>query len=158
MRVFAGLLAICVVAMACTASEKSKSEADVRAIEALMAKYVSGYESKDVENFVNVFTEDAMRMPPNGSTIVGREGIRAYYDEWFKKESLDVSVTPSEIHVWGDSAVAWGTYEATVTSTTDGTSKEDRGKWVNVFKRGADGSWRFHRNIWNSDMPLASQE
>lgn len=118
-----------------------------------MAEYVSGYASKDVESFVKVFTKDAVRMPPNAPAVVGSEAIRAYYEQWFEEESLDVTVTPQEVHVAGDWAVAWGTYEATVTSTTDEMVRADRGKWVNVFKQGADGSWKFHRNIWNSDMP-----
>ncbi len=156
-----GWLGFCVVLlgmMGCTPREDfavdERSEADVEAIKALMAKYVSGYASKDVDNFVNVFTEDAVRMPPNGPAIVGSEGIRSYYEDWFETETLDVKVAPTEIQVADDWAVAWGSYEATVTSVKDQTLNEDRGKWINVFKRGADGTWKFHRNIWNSDKPL----
>jgi ketosteroid isomerase-like protein len=31
---------------------------------------------------------------------------------------------------------------------------EDRGKTLNVWKRQADGSWKLHRDIWNSNMPI----
>jgi hypothetical protein len=41
-----------------------------------------------------------------------------------------------------------------VTSKISGEEKIDRGKFINVFTKGADGAWRFHRNIWNSDLPL----
>lgn len=149
-----------VVVAACSAGQEPAAEmntaAETASIRATMAKYVSGYETKDVENFVNVFTEDAVRMPPNGPVIIGSAGIRDYYQDWFEKESLDVTVSPTEIEVVGDWAVAWGTYKATVTSTEGENPRQDEGKWINVFKKGADGTWRFHRNIWNSDKPLPS--
>jgi len=161
MKALSGLFAISIlltVLSACSASEDSNpktTNADaVEAVKATMAKYVSGYESKDVETCVEVFTEDAIRMPPNGPAIFGSDGIRSYYQEWFESESLDVVVLPKEIEVAGNWAFAWGTYSAVVTTTSSGDQREDEGKWINVFKKGADGIWRFHRNIWNSDKPL----
>ena len=29
----------------------------------------------------------------------------------------------------------------------------DRGKYLVVWKRGADGNWRLHRDIFNSSLP-----
>ncbi len=141
-----------------SAANETSSAADVEAIKAVMSEYVSGYESRDPDRFGDVFTEDAVRMPPNGAAVVGSKRIRSYYEEWFQRESLDVTLAPSEIQVSGDWAFAWGSYEATVTSIADGTSRTDTGKWLNVFMRGDDGSWKFHRNIWNSDVPVAAGE
>lgn len=132
-------------------------ESEKAAIEALMAKYVSGYESQDVESFVSVFADDAVRMPPNGPVVRGGEAIRNYYQDWFEKESLDVKLEPVEIKVAGDWAYAWGNYVATVTSAETEDSRTDRGKWLNIYSKGADGNWRFHRNIWNSDLPVVSE-
>jgi len=136
----------------------STAAIDEEAIRDLMNRYVSGYESEDVETFVSVFAEDAVRMQPNGPAIVGSDQIRAYYENWFTESSLDVVVTPDQIELLGDRAVAWGTYTAKVTSKTDGTESQDRGKWINVFVKGTDGGWRFYRNIWNSDLPLSDDE
>ena len=147
---------------ACGGQDRSANEtnsgADVEAIKAVMNEYVAGYESRNPDQFLTVFTEDAVRMQPNGSAVVGSASIRDYYEEWFQRESLDVTLAPSEIQVAGDWAFAWGGYRATVTSIADGTSRTDTGKWLNVFKRGDDGAWKFHRNIWNSDLPLPASE
>ena len=147
------------LALACTSSVDTAIETDpeveVKAIEDLMAKYVSGYESKDVDSFAAVFTDDAVRMPPNGLVVVGGDGIRKYYKDWFEKESLDVTVIPTEIQVAGNWAYAWGTYEATVTLAETGDTRADRGKFLNIYRKDADGAWRFHRNMWNSDLPVS---
>lgn len=165
MKVLSGLCSVWILLTglsACSTREDSSHETTpagaVEAVKATMAKYVSGYESKDVESFVNVFTEDAIRMPPNGPAIFGSDGIREYYEDWFEAESLDVVVTPKEIEVSGNWAFAWGTYKAVVTSATAGDQRADEGKWINVFKKGVDGTWRFHRNIWNSDNPLPTDD
>jgi len=154
---------LCVIGLpACTergeSTNQAKSQSDIEAIKAVMTEYVSGYESRDPSRFLEVFTKDAVRMQPNGPAIVGSKAIRDYYEEWFEKESLDVKLTSNEIRVSGDWAFAWGSYEAKVTSISDGASRTDLGKWLNVFKRGDDGSWRFYRNIWNSDLPISVGE
>ena len=154
------LILILVLAMACEADDESltgaKGEQEVEAIKALMEDYVSGYESQDPDNFEKVFTSDAVRMPPNAPSIVGSRAIRTYYREWFERETLDVVVVPSEIQVAGEWAYAWGTYEAKVTLAGNGDSKQDDGKWLNIYKKGEDGAWRFHRNIWNSNLPFSA--
>ena len=30
---------------------------------------------------------------------------------------------------------------------------EDKGKYIVLWKQGADGKWRLHRDIWNSSLP-----
>jgi uncharacterized protein (TIGR02246 family) len=156
--VLAGVFLFQAFMVACTAPDTKvpaiNSPSEIRAIEALMEKYVSGYESQDVDSFVDVFTSDAVRMPPNGSVIAGVEQIRAYYEDWFARETLDVMVTPTEIQVAGDWAYAWGTYDAKVTLADDQGTRTDQGKFLNIYKKGSDGQWRFHRNIWNSDLPV----
>ena len=38
--------------------------------------------------------------------------FESYYEEWFQRESLDVTLAPSEIQVAGDWAFAWGSYKS----------------------------------------------
>jgi uncharacterized protein (TIGR02246 family) len=158
----AWLILVIVLAMACRVQNDTaagaNSETEVEAIKAVIADYVSGYESRDVENFVKVFTRDAVRMPPNSPSVVGSEGIRAYYEKWFEHQSLDVAIVPTEIHVAGGWAYAYGTYEATVILGDNEGSSKDYGKWLNIYKKGVDGAWKFHRNIWNSDLPVSTEQ
>ncbi len=39
----------------------------------------------------------------------------------------------------------------------DGGPISDVGKFVEIFKRQADGSWKIHVTIWNSDKPPPGQ-
>jgi ketosteroid isomerase-like protein len=48
-----------------------------------------------------------------------------------------------------------GTYEET---TTDASGKpvNDRGKYVEVWEKQADGKWKCGTDIWNSDLPASA--
>ena len=58
-----------------------------------------------------------------------------------------------EVVVDGDLAVIWSNYTGTLTPRDQGEPIENNGKWLKVLKRQPDGSWKFSRNIWNSDNP-----
>ena len=55
----------------------------------------------------------------------------------------------------GDVALAWGTWESTETPKAGGSTVVNRGKWMEVYRRDADGSWKTWRWIWNRDAPEA---
>ena len=54
----------------------------------------------------------------------------------------------------GDTTIVRGTYSSSFTVPGTDAPMEDRGKTLNVWKRQADGSWKLHRDIWNSNMPI----
>jgi ketosteroid isomerase-like protein len=68
-------------------------------------------------------------------------------------------VTPSavafhtnDVQVAGDIAVETGHYEMTLTPK-QGKAVNDKGKYVSVWQKQGDGSWKIIRDISNSDLP-----
>lgn len=53
----------------------------------------------------------------------------------------------SEVVEAGNMAYQWTTY------TLEAEDVSDVGKMIEVFNRQADGSWKVHRTIFNSDNP-----
>ncbi len=51
-------------------------------------------------------------------------------------------------------AVEHGSLRSMVASVPGGADFKDRGNFVAVWRREADGSWKRARNIWNSMLPL----
>ncbi len=52
----------------------------------------------------------------------------------------------------GELAYLNGTYELTMNDAS-GKPANDRGKYVEVWKKQADGAWKCVADIWNSDLP-----
>ena len=160
---FSGLvLAACTPAeqVAETPGQEVSTEAAVEAIDSLGQKYMDASRSEDATALVDLFTADALRMPPNEPSSKGSEALRDYFAEAFEHESLDVTVKTDELQVLGDWAFTCGTYSVVAKDKATEEVTEDNGKWINILKREPDGSWKIHRNIWNSDDPIpeASEE
>ena len=96
------------------------------------------------------YTDDAAVLPPDAARIDGREGIQSVWQALFDADVRDVALTTQEVDVFGDVANEVGTISATAPGE-DGGRVQLVGKYVAVWKRGGDDTWRLHRDIWNFD-------
>ncbi len=146
-------LGIAILSMiACTT--KVNTEADIEAVKNLTEEYDAAINSGDLDSWVSLYTDDAVRMPPNSPALVGKDAIRSVMQSSFEKYTFDIKETAEEVIVAGDWAFARGTYTYTITPKAGGEPiGDDSGKWMAFHKRQPDGSWKIYRNIFNSDLP-----
>ena len=57
--------------------------------------------------------------------------------------------------VIGDWAFERYEYQSTDVNKKTGAATTDKGKGINIFRRGADGKWRVTIVGWSSDIPIA---
>jgi ketosteroid isomerase-like protein len=69
--------------------------------------------------------------------------------------AISWTATKVEVTKAGDLAYVSGTYEETLTDARVKPGK-DRGKYLEIFKKQADGTWKCIRDIWNSDLPASA--
>ncbi|MGZ5537927.1 MAG: YybH family protein, partial [Chthoniobacterales bacterium] len=109
--------------------------------------------AKDLDKTVSYYATDAVVRAPNAPSATTKEAIReAWKDITTPGESVSWKATKVEVANSGDLACVSGTYEET-TIDASGKPAKDRGKYVEVFKKQADGSWKCVADIWNSDLP-----
>ena len=113
--------------------------------------------SKDVDKAVSYYAADAVVMPPNAAAVTTKDAIRKVWSETLTNPGATMSWKASKVEVAksGDIGFVSGTYEY---SMTDGSGKpvNDKGKYLAVWEKQADGSWKCGADIWNSDMPASS--
>ena len=101
------------------------------------------------------YTDDAILMPPNHSPVEGKQAIERYLAEIGSQlQASNFQLSILEVDVQGDTTIVRGTYSSSFTVPGTDAPMEDRGKTLNVWKRQANGSWKLHRDIWNSNMPI----
>ena len=105
----------------------------------------------DAETIANQYTVDGMLLPPAGEPIVGRAAILEYWTPAIAALPGG-GITSVESGSNGDLAFERGTYTL---ETADGEAV-DHGKFVVVWKL-VDGSWKMHRDIWNSSVPAEAE-
>jgi ketosteroid isomerase-like protein len=137
---------------------KAGVEADVVAIKALIAAWVRLYNAEDFQNVMSVFySKNAIVMPPNAPACRTEEAILRMYrtDAQLNIEHVDTSVA-EDVRASGDTAVAWGMDTGTTTPRSGGAPVPYNLKWLMVFERQSDGTWKCIYEMWNDNNPLTN--
>jgi ketosteroid isomerase-like protein len=105
----------------------------------------------DLEASMRAWTDDAVAHPPGAVSMSGlaelREGLRAQFETI---RLQDLRMTSREIEVMGGIAYEVATYDVTVVPVAGGGPGERvEGRYTVIWRRGADGSWKAARDIWN---------
>jgi uncharacterized protein (TIGR02246 family) len=138
--------------------ESPSVEADIEALKTAAADWDAAWNSQDLEKLLSLYTEDAVRMPPNEAAEVGKEAIRGSLQRSFGEFTSQGGSVVDDVRVSGDLAYVRGTGEYTDTPKTGGEPIQGVGKWVAVHQRQPDGSWKMICEIWNSNLPLSDEE
>jgi uncharacterized protein (TIGR02246 family) len=138
-------------AAACLAADPKIEEA-LRDLDEQWSKAAG---TKDVDKTVSFYSDDAVVMPPNAPRATTKEAIRAIWKDLLTDASISWKTKEVEVAQSGDIAYTSGTYEVTMTDPT-GTPVNDRGKYLEVWKKQADGTWKCVIDMWNSDLRVAS--
>ena len=119
-------------------------------IEAILKTFSKSLNGGNAAGVAAHYTDDAALLPPDAARVDGREGIQGAWQALIDADLRDVVLTTEEVDVFGDVANEVGTIRATAPGE-DGGRVQWVGKYVSVWKRGGDGTWRLHRDIWNFD-------
>jgi uncharacterized protein (TIGR02246 family) len=123
------------------------------AVKEIYSEYAASLNSGDLERWISLWTDDGVQMPPGAPTVIGKQRIRAAVKGSLDQLTFDMEIPPSEeVRVAGDWAFARGNYSATMTSKQGRDAIEIDGKYLTIFEKQADGSWKIHRDVFNSNV------
>jgi ketosteroid isomerase-like protein len=128
----------------------SLSDQDRAAIQKGEADFAASMIAKDYAKVAASYTADAVVMPANGPAVTGRAAIEQLLGTFPPLTAF--TLNSAEIEGVGDLAYQRGTYLMTFALPAGGTAS-DSGKYLEIRRRQADGSWLITRDIWNSDIP-----
>ncbi len=136
-------------------AEEATYEADVEAIHRAHEEYRAAVNAGDLEGGLALVTDDVVWMPPNEPALTGKEAIRRWEggEPLFERFIFEISFSPEEVVVFGDWAFERGTYVLTLTPRAGGEPGQGSGKYLWIWQRQPDGSWKNARAMWNSDNP-----
>jgi uncharacterized protein (TIGR02246 family) len=125
---------------------------DVAALNRLQHQVDSAIIAGDTERYLTLITDDAVLMPPNGPAVSGKEAVGS----WNRAMSSHVRITEyvsrdDEVVVAGDWAFRRATVDWTITPSAGGSPIRDTGKYIIIYRRQRDGSWKVARDIWSSN-------
>lgn len=124
--------------------DKNKLKQEVYRTEKAFEKMVA--DSNVAIAFYSFADSNAVILRGNDSIIKGKEGIRNFYEHKVRQNAT-VNWTPDFIDVSNDGTLAYtyGKYRWKFRQA-DGTIKESKGIFHTVWKKQADGSWKY---VWD---------
>ena len=112
------------------------------AFDKLAADWAAAFAKADVKALASLYTEDAIRVSPDGGRVVGREAIAkefatAFAGPW---KGAKINIQTGALHtVSAGVAVGEGTYEV-IAMGPDGKPLSIKGSYVNTLVK-KDGAW-----------------
>ena len=116
-------------------------------------EFAASLNAKDALRATSLYTVDAVLLPPNGEMIRGLVAIEACWKGLLAQGLSEIQSHSVASASSGDLGFETGEFELTI-RVPDGPVIKDRGKYLNVLKRGSDGRWRITYDMWNSSTPV----
>ena len=147
----AGLVTI--VLAACQPTATAITEEDRLAIEASSRHWVETYNRNDWDALSDLFTPDAILMPPNGPAVIGRSAIAEW--ERTNESGFRIAFDIAAIDGNGDTVYVRGRSCVFIPDGAGGYGV-DIGKFLEVRERQSDGTWLIKADIFNSDLSVGA--
>jgi len=129
--------------------------ADEKAIRDGEAQWAKDFAAKDVEKNVAHYADDASLLMPNMAIRNGKDAIRGMFKGMFADPNFALGFGPTKVEVskGGDLAYSQGTYTMTTTNPKTKKPVTEKGKYLTVYRKQADGSWKAVEDMTNADAP-----
>jgi uncharacterized protein (TIGR02246 family) len=123
-------------------------------IEANNARATAAMKAADTATMFANYADDAVMMMSNQKAWRGRAEWSAGMAGLMSVFTLkDVAFRITDLMVEGDAAIETGEYSMTLQPKAGGKEMKDEGKYLTVWKKQADGSWKIIRDISNTSLP-----
>ena len=128
-------------------------KADEAAIRAASTDWNKASQARDLDKAVSYYSEDAVFFVDKGALVKGKNSIRMVWKDILAPTAPVLTFTTSFVEVArsGDIGYEYGTAEFT-TANKKGKPTVEKGKYVTVWKKQPDGSWKAVVDIDNSGI------
>ena len=124
------------------------------AIVAQDEKFMEAFNKGAAAGIAALYTEDGQLLPPNSDFVSGKEAVQKFWQGAMDMGVKSAELETVEVEGMGKMACEVGKY----TLFADGEQMIDSGKYIVIWKKGADSQWKLHRDIWTSSMPIPEQK
>jgi uncharacterized protein (TIGR02246 family) len=134
----------------CNNQNESNKTATADELSQMNRDFATALNNKDAMAAANCYTEDATVLPPNEAPVSGRDNIQKYWEGAIAAGAFDVAVATISTGSNGDLGYEIGRFQMSIKDST-GKVTTERGKYIELLKRGEDGKWKSTHGIWNTD-------
>jgi len=127
------------------------------AVRRLTQDWVIACNTKQLEDVLDLYGADAMVYRSNQPAVRASAALREFFVAALDAGLGEVSMEAARVEVAGDMAYEAGKFTALLPGV-GGKRREERGKYVRVLAKDAEGDWKISVDCWSSDLTLAAEE
>src|SRR5689334_11340014 len=119
-------------------------DVDIKAVKDLETAWSKDAATKDPDKFASYYADDANVLMPGEPVITGKPAILAAVKPMMADPNFALTFAPVQVEAskGGDFAYARGSYTMTMSDSKTKKPVNDKGKYLTVYKKQADGSWK----------------
>ena len=145
---------VCLTALAalaaCKAAPAPLTDADKAAAHQMDSSWSAAVAAGEAAGMTAMYAPDAMVQPPNMPAVHGMQAIRDFYKA-MTSVKVNIQLTQETADGAGDFMYTTGRYHYQQMPAETGPSED--GKYLEVFRRGADGKWMLVAESWSANAP-----
>jgi len=128
--------------------------ADEQAIRDIETAWVKAFAAKDMDKIVAPYADDATVLLSNAPTMVGKDAIRAGMKDTVTDPKFSLDLKTAKVYVSKDDlAYSRGTYSVTTADPKTKKVMAEKGRYIEVYKKQPDGSWKIVEDINSPEAP-----
>lgn len=127
--------------------------AALQAIEHQRKQWIAAVNARDVDRYLEVLTEDIVWLPPGQPALSGRGAFESWVRPFFERFIYEFALLEPDVQIAGDWAVERGTFQTQMRSLDDGRSGQHSGRYLVLWRRESDDTWRIERYIDETQRP-----
>jgi ketosteroid isomerase-like protein len=111
--------------------------------------------TKQLDDLVDLYIPDATVLRANVPAVRGTAAIREFFFGVLDAGMSEVEMEPVRSELFGDYGYEAGRFKSLVPSSV-GKRREERGKYLLMLNRQANGDWKVVADSWSSDLSLGA--
>jgi ketosteroid isomerase-like protein len=123
-------------------------------IQSVLRSYEAALNSSAVETILHLYGSEPVFMPQHAPALVGRDAVRAGYEQVFATIKLDVRFEIHEIEEAGDYAWVRTSSAGRTKILAAGVEVAEGNNELFIFRR-ENGAWKIHRYLFSTTQPRA---
>lgn len=123
-------------------------------IQSILQSYETALNANDIDAILDLYGEATVFMPQHAPALVGREAVRAGYQQVFASIKLQIRFDIHEVEVIGDWAWARTSSAGRTRLLAEDVEIAEGNNELFVFRR-EHGHWKIHRYLFATNQPRA---
>lgn len=146
------MVVLTLLSMSCASTQEADPDEFRMAVEKRLDAYGKSLLTEDTELYASLHDENTIKMNPGAPSAVGTEELKKSIDGAFAAGDYKAfDINNEETEVFGDFGYARGNYTFTYVPNSGDNTINYSGKYLTIYKRQPDGSWKIYRDCFNSN-------